>query len=59
LAFLATPLTYEPIGIAVPPGDAQLNNWLGNFLKAIEGSGELELLKQHYFGDPSWIKDLP
>ncbi len=59
LAFLSTPLTYEPIGIAVPPGDAQLNNWLGNFLKAIEGSGELELLKQHYFGDTSWIKDLP
>jgi len=59
LAYVATPLTYEPIGIAVPPGDAQLNNWLGNFLKAIEGGGELELLKQHYFGDPSWIKDLP
>jgi polar amino acid transport system substrate-binding protein len=59
LAFLAKPLTYEPIGIAVPPGDAQLNNWLGNFLNAIEGGGDLERLKKHYFGDPSWIKDLP
>jgi polar amino acid transport system substrate-binding protein len=59
LAFLAKPLTYEPIGIAVPPGDAQLNNWLGNFLQAVEGGGDLERLKKRYFGDSSWIKDLP
>ena len=59
LAFLATPLTYEPIGIAVPAGDPQVINWLENFLKSLEGSGELAAYKEVWFGDASWMKDLP
>lgn len=59
LAYVTTPLTYEPIGIAVPAGDPQLINWLQNFLNALQGSGELTAFKELWFGDASWLKDLP
>jgi len=59
LAYVATPLTYEPIGVAVPSGDPQLINWLGNFLNALQGNGNLAALKEVWFGDASWLKDLP
>jgi polar amino acid transport system substrate-binding protein len=58
LAYVATPLTYEPIGIAVPAGDPQLINWLENFLDALQGSGQLAAFKELWFGDASWLKDL-
>lgn len=59
LAYVTNPLTYEPIGIAVPAGDPQLINWLQNFLNALQGSGELTSFKELWFGDASWLKDLP
>jgi polar amino acid transport system substrate-binding protein len=51
-------LTYEPLGIAVPE-DALLINWLQNFMMALGGSGQLELLNKKWFEDGSWIKELP
>lgn len=53
-----TPLTYEPIGIAIPPDDALLENFLQNLLANLKGGGELELLTDKWFKDPSWVKDL-
>ena len=43
-------LTYEPIGIALPPNDAHFINWTENFLKRLEGTGTLEGLGDRWFG---------
>lgn len=52
------PLTFEPLGIAVPE-DTLLINWLDNFLKLLEGSGALKKLSESWFNNPSWLKELP
>jgi polar amino acid transport system substrate-binding protein len=59
LTTLTKPLTYEPIGIAVSPNDSQLVNWLGNFLTAMKGTGELERLEHRWLKNASWLKLLP
>lgn len=43
-------LTYEPIGIALPPGDAQFINWTENFLRRLDGTDTLKALSQRWFG---------
>jgi polar amino acid transport system substrate-binding protein len=43
-------LTYEPIGIALPPGDAQFINWTENFLKRLDGTDTLKGLSKRWFG---------
>ena len=59
LVSLITPLTYEPIGIALPAGDTQLINWVENFVGALEGSGELKAITQRWLGEGDWLKQLP
>jgi polar amino acid transport system substrate-binding protein len=54
-----TRLTYEPLGIAMPANDPHLVNWTENFLKSLEGSGALEMLKKRWFEDTSWLNKLP
>ena len=58
LLTVVTPLTYEPIGIAVPANDPMLVNWLENFLHTMEASGNLESIADYWLGDASWLKDL-
>lgn len=58
LVSLITPFTYEPLGIALPPGDAQLINWTTNFLNTMRESDELIKLKVKWIEDPSWLKEL-
>jgi len=55
---VAAPLTYEPIGIAVPKGDPQLINWLQNFLNSIEKAGYMKGLGEKWFAKPTWIDQL-
>lgn len=43
-------LTYEPIGIALPPNDHLLINWTENFLARLEGTGILAEIGKHWFG---------
>ncbi len=43
-------LSYEPIGIALPPNDAQFINWTENFVKRLEGMDALEGLGDRWFG---------
>lgn len=59
LVSVITPLTYEPIGIALPADDAHLINWVENFLGALEGSGEMEALVKRWLGEGDWLKQLP
>jgi polar amino acid transport system substrate-binding protein len=58
LVSLITPFTYEPLGIAIPPGDAQMINWLTNFLHTLRESDELIKLKVKWIENPSWLADL-
>ena len=58
LVSLITPFTYEPLGIAMPAGDAQMMNWTTNFLNTMRQSDELIKLKVKWIEDPSWLMDL-
>jgi len=57
LAVIA-PLTYEPIGIALPPNDALFINLVGNFLTGLQDSGTLELLKNQWFQTVDWWEQM-
>jgi polar amino acid transport system substrate-binding protein len=59
LLSVVAPLSYEPLGIAVPASDPHLVNWLGNFLEILEGSDTLEELRDRWFADASWLLRLP
>jgi polar amino acid transport system substrate-binding protein len=59
LATLAEPMTIEPIGIALAPGDALLVNMVTNYLSALEGIGLLDALEKKWFEDGSWLIQLP
>ncbi len=59
LTTLTRPLTYEPIGMAVSAGDAQLVNWLGNFLTAMKDRGELAILEDRWIKNGAWLTLLP
>jgi polar amino acid transport system substrate-binding protein len=59
LTTLVTPLTIEPIGIALPPGDVLLINLVQNYLGALEGTGVLETLRSRWFESGSWVSRLP
>ena len=57
LVTLAEPFTFEPIGFALPPNDAQFVNLIQNFLITLEGTGTLLEMKEQYFSDGSWLDD--
>ena len=59
LATLTEPLTIEPIGIALPPGDAQLRSLIDSYLVAFEGTGLLEQLRKKWLENSSWLAALP
>ncbi len=50
-------LTFEPLGIAVKE-DTLLINWLNNYMKMLDGSGQLRKMNDRWFKSSSWIKDL-
>jgi polar amino acid transport system substrate-binding protein len=58
LVSLITPFTYEPLGIAMPAGDAHLINWVTNFLNTMRQSNGLVKLKNKWIEDPSWLLEL-
>lgn len=59
LTNLPVPLTIEPIGIALPPGDSLLLNMVENYLGALEGTGLLMGLEEKWFDDGSWLLQVP
>ncbi|MFC1823869.1 transporter substrate-binding domain-containing protein [Thermodesulfobacteriota bacterium] len=54
-----TRMTFEPLGIALPANDPHLVNWTQNFLSVLQGTGKLEALTQRWFGNRSWLRNLP
>jgi polar amino acid transport system substrate-binding protein len=59
LVTLAAPLTIEPIGIAVAPGDPLLVNLVENYLQAMQATGILETLEIAWFENGDWLAELP
>lgn len=55
---LAEPLTFEPLGIAVPPGDALFVNLIENTLAALEATGALDAFKQRWLGGDEWLAEI-
>jgi polar amino acid transport system substrate-binding protein len=58
LVTLKKPLSYEPIGIALPANDPLLVNLVQNFLNTLERSGDLEVIGKRWFTDTSWVERL-
>jgi polar amino acid transport system substrate-binding protein len=58
LISVVAPITYEPIGIAVPKGDPHLLNWLGNFLHSLEKAGYMQALREKWFAQPTWLPQM-
>jgi polar amino acid transport system substrate-binding protein len=58
-ATLEQPLTIEPMGVALPPGDPLFINMMENYLGALEGIGVLELLEEKWFDDGAWLIQMP
>lgn len=58
LVTLKTPFTFEPLGIALPPGDPLLVNWVENFLTMVEGTGVLFEITSKWFEEGSWVSQL-
>jgi len=59
LISLSSPLTIEPIGIAVRQGDSLLLNFLENYLGALEMLGVLVELESFWFENPAWLDQIP
>jgi polar amino acid transport system substrate-binding protein len=59
LLTVISPLTYEPLGIALPDNDPLFVNWVGNYLTTLEDSGALEELTWEWFENADWLKRLP
>jgi len=53
-----SPLTFEPLGIAMPE-DALLINWVQNFLNTLQGTGQLKKLQEKWLEGGSWIEQVP
>jgi polar amino acid transport system substrate-binding protein len=53
------PLSIEPIGIALAPGDSLLLNMVENYLGALEVLGVFDKLEDKWFGDASWMINVP
>ncbi len=59
LATLQSPLSIEPIGIAVSKNDKQFANLVDNYMDTFGKMGMLNKLRQKWFEDKSWIAALP
>jgi len=58
LTTLIRPLTFEPLGIALPPNDPLLINWMQNFFLTLDGTGVLAEITTRWLDDPAWLDDL-
>jgi len=57
LRVLHTPLTTEPLGIALPPDDPLLLNLVQNYLNTLDATGELTALKARWLSRGGWLQE--
>ena len=48
--------SFEPLGIALPGTDPLLINWMENFLKTLQGTGELKKLSEYWLKNERWVE---
>ena len=58
LAALGKPISYEPLGIAIPGNDPLLINLLQNFLNTIDKDGSMEAIAKRWFKDSWWVSQM-
>jgi polar amino acid transport system substrate-binding protein len=58
LVTLDSPLTIEPIGMALPAKDAQFHNLIDNYLSSLALTGALDLLQTYWFEEDSWLVEM-
>lgn len=58
LAALNTPLTIEPIGIAIPANDFLLENIISNYFSSLQMVGMLDALEMKWFENGSWLMQI-
>jgi polar amino acid transport system substrate-binding protein len=51
-----TPITYEPLGIAMPGDDPQFINLVTNLVNTLRDSGKLDVMKKRWFVDRAWME---
>lgn len=56
---LNKPISYEPIGVALPANDPLLVNWVQNSLNFLEKTGEMDGIMVRWLKDNSWLSRLP
>lgn len=59
LALLPSPLTTEPIGVALPPNSPLFANLVQNYLNTLEYTGQLIRLKARWLSGGDWLSELP
>jgi len=59
LGIVEPQLSVEPLGIAIPSGDAQFENLLRNYLRAFDKAGLIPELRKTWFEDNRWVATLP
>jgi len=52
------PFTYEPLGWAIKQGDADLLNFLNNFLRQSKGDGTYDRIYKKWFESDAWLKQV-
>jgi polar amino acid transport system substrate-binding protein len=52
-------LTMEPIGVALPSGDPQLETLVTGLLSALKSTGQIEKRADYWFKGVSWLSELP
>jgi len=55
LTALTTPLTIEPIGMALPPNDFLFVNMVENYFSALQLAGYLDVWQKVWFEDGTWL----
>jgi ABC-type amino acid transport substrate-binding protein len=58
LAAGKSPLTFEPLGIAVAE-DALMINWVQNFMIRLQGTGDLKKIQSKWLNGGAWVDELP
>ncbi|MEI6895625.1 MAG: transporter substrate-binding domain-containing protein [Colwellia sp.] len=53
------PLSIEPIGIAIPLNNPELDNFVRNYLTTYEKMGMIDALQKKWFENSNWIVALP
>jgi polar amino acid transport system substrate-binding protein len=58
LLTLNEPLTVEPIGMALPPDDPLLLNFMENYFNALKMTGIIKELEAYWFESGNWLTQM-